>query len=144
VGCASNRTAYRDILVGIPYRPALSILVGGRPALRAPLRDCSRSRGCYICMSEDPTAIGDALAYVVEMYRELAQENGAPTLGIQNQIVEYVLRDEPALAAARNWVTRSDANEARLAPNPRLPQDAAYWRVRERMLAAMGKSPGAA
>ena len=47
--------------------------------------------------TEDTTLIGRALAYVIELYRELTDENGAPTLGTQNQIVDFILAD-PELA----------------------------------------------
>ena len=43
--------------------------------------------------TEDTTLIGRALAYVIELYRELTVENGAPTLGTQNQIVDFILAD---------------------------------------------------
>ena len=30
-----------------------------------------------------------AIAYVIELYRELTAENGAPSLGTQNQVIEF-------------------------------------------------------
>ncbi|MBV8118966.1 MAG: hypothetical protein JO081_03390 [Alphaproteobacteria bacterium] len=35
--------------------------------------------------------MADVLAYVVELYPELTQENGSPTAGTQNQVVDFVL-----------------------------------------------------
>jgi hypothetical protein len=43
--------------------------------------------------TEDTTLIGRALAYAIELYRELTVENGAPSPGIQNQIVDFILAD---------------------------------------------------
>ena len=34
-----------------------------------------------------------ALAYVIDLYDELTEENGAPTLGTQNQAVDFILAD---------------------------------------------------
>ena len=49
-----------------------------------------------------------ALAYVIELYDELTEENGAPTLGTQNQAVDFILAD-PERAAVADWAagTRS-------------------------------------
>jgi hypothetical protein len=33
----------------------------------------------------------DRLYYIIELYRELIAENGAPSLGMQNQMVEFIL-----------------------------------------------------
>lgn len=49
---------------------------------------------------EDTRLIEDALAYVTALYRELSQENGAPMLGTQNQVVDFILDD----AELRNYV----------------------------------------
>jgi hypothetical protein len=38
----------------------------------------------------------DVCAYVIELYRELSEENGAPTAGTQNQVVNFIL-DDPLL-----------------------------------------------
>jgi hypothetical protein len=43
--------------------------------------------------TEDTTLIGRALAYMIELYRELTDENDAPTLGTQNQSVYFILTD---------------------------------------------------
>jgi len=37
-----------------------------------------------VAITEDTLLIRRAMAYVVELYREMTEENGAPTLGTQN------------------------------------------------------------
>jgi hypothetical protein len=39
-------------------------------------------------ITEDTLLIRRALAYAIELYRELSEENGAPSLGTQNQVVD--------------------------------------------------------
>ena len=46
--------------------------------------------------TEDTLLIRQAMAYVIELYREMTEENGAPMLGTQNQVVDYILA-EPEL-----------------------------------------------
>jgi len=46
-----------------------------------------------MAITGDTTLIRQALAYVIELYHELTEENGAPTLGIQNQVVDFILAD---------------------------------------------------
>ena len=55
-----------------------------------------------VTATENVELIRHALAYAIELYRELTGENGAPTLGTQNQIVDFILAD-PEL---REAVTR--------------------------------------
>jgi predicted transcriptional regulator len=69
--------------------------------------------------------------------REVAQENGAATLGTQNQMVEFVLSDEMFRRAAQDWAARVGASEATVAGHERPPLDEVFRRVRERMLATM-------
>ena len=57
--------------------------------------------------TEDTTLIGQALAYVIELYHELTSENGAPTLGTQNQIVDFILADRSCAKRSRSGVRRS-------------------------------------
>jgi len=71
-----------------------------------------------------------ALAYVIELYEELTEENGAPTLGTQNQAVDFILADPDLRAAAADWAARTPIGEATTAPPLRLPQDALYEQVR--------------
>jgi hypothetical protein len=72
----------------------------------------------------------EALAYVIELYRELNVENGAPTLGTQNQAVEFILADPELCAAVARWAEHEPIGEATTAPPRRLPRDALYERVR--------------
>jgi hypothetical protein len=79
--------------------------------------------------TEDTALIEAAIAYVIELYRELSVENGAPTLGTQNQAVDLILAD-PALARAiKEWATSAQIDEAKAAPPQRLPVDDTYRRV---------------
>lgn len=79
----------------------------------------------------------EALAYVIELYRELTAENGAPTLGAQNQAVEFILADPELSAAVTRWAAGRDIGEARMAPPQRLPRDALHERARACLEAAM-------
>lgn len=79
---------------------------------------------------EDTRLRQAALAYVIELYEELTQENGAPTLGTQNQAVDFILADPDLRAAVTDWAARAPIGEATTAPPLRLPQDALYGQVR--------------
>lgn len=79
--------------------------------------------------TEDSDAIVDALAYVDELYRELTTENGAPTLGTQNQVVEAILADPALVAYVRDWAAHNHVLEASIAPTQRLPIDEVYRRL---------------
>ena len=81
-------------------------------------------------ITEDTLLIRQALAYAIELYRELTEENGAPSLGTQNQLVDFILADPELRAAAAHWAVLVDSDEATTAPPRRLPCDAAYRRVR--------------
>jgi hypothetical protein len=80
-------------------------------------------------LSEDETLIASATAYVIELYRELSQENGAPTPGTQNQAVAFILRDPQLRRAVAAWGRSAAIDEAVARPPRRLPQDDTYWRV---------------
>jgi hypothetical protein len=71
-----------------------------------------------------------ALAYVIALYDEVTEENGAPTLGTQNQAVDFILADADLRQAVAAWAARTPIGEATTAPPQRLPQDALYGRVR--------------
>jgi hypothetical protein len=86
---------------------------------------------------EDTELIRDALAYVTELYEELTQENGAPTLGLQNQAVDLIRSDPGLRAAVTAWGRGAAVDEATTAPPRRLPYDAAYERVRAFLISAM-------
>jgi hypothetical protein len=88
-------------------------------------------------IAEDPDFLLDALAYVTALYREVAVENGAPTLGTQNQVVDFIRADPELRAYVRDWAARRPVREATLEPPARLPQDPLYWRIRNEMLRDM-------
>ena len=81
-------------------------------------------------LTEDTELAADALAYVIELYRELNGENGAPSLGTQNQAVEFILADPELSAAVARWAAHALIGEATTAPPQRLPRDAFYERAR--------------
>jgi hypothetical protein len=87
--------------------------------------------------TEDTELLRKVLAYVTELYRELSAENGAPTLGTQNQVVDFILADPELRAAVAAWGNNEDTEEATLAPPQRLPCDAAYRRIRDYMARVM-------
>ena len=80
---------------------------------------------------EDTRLRQAALAYVIALYDELSGENGAPTLGTQNQAVDFILGDPDLRRAAADWAEHERIGEAMPAPPQRLPQDALYRRVRD-------------
>jgi hypothetical protein len=45
----------------------------------------------------------EALVYVIRLYDELTEENGAPTLGTQNQAVDFILADPELCRAVEAW-----------------------------------------
>ncbi len=81
-------------------------------------------------ITEDILLIRQALAYAIELYRELSAENGAPSLGTQNQLVDFILTDPELRAAVAHWGRHVESDEATTAPPRRLPCDAAYRRIR--------------
>ena len=80
-------------------------------------------------ITEDTLLIRQALAYAIELYRELSEENGAPSLGTQNQVVEFILADPELRAAVAHWGRLIESDEATTAPPRRLPCDGAYRRI---------------
>ncbi len=79
---------------------------------------------------EDTRLRQQALAYVIALYRELSAENGAPTLGTQNQAVDFILADPELRRTVAAWGEATAAGEAAIAPPRHLPQDGLYQRVR--------------
>ena len=79
---------------------------------------------------EDTRLRRQALAYVIELYDELTEENGAPTLGTQNQAVDFILADPELRRAVAVWASTEDINEATTAPRRHLPTTALYERAR--------------
>lgn len=80
-------------------------------------------------LTEDPAAIRAAIGYAIELYRELSAENGAPSLGTQNQAVDFILTDPELRRAVEEWGKRAGIDEATTAPPRRLPYDDTYRRV---------------
>jgi len=74
-----------------------------------------------------------ALAYVIELYRELTVENGAPTPGTENQAVEFILADPNRRRRVTEWAAGEAILEATTAPLRRLPEDTFYVEVRTMM-----------
>jgi hypothetical protein len=64
-----------------------------------------------------------ALAYVIKLYDELTAENGAPTLGTQNQAVDFILAAPKLRRAVAEWAATTNIDEASTAPSRRLPYD---------------------
>ena len=89
--------------------------------------------------SEDPALILDAMAYAVEVHRELAAENTAPPPGVEGRVVQAILADPVLARTVRDWATRNRVLEASLKPLQRPAMDDAYCRVRDLLLAASGK-----
>jgi hypothetical protein len=81
-------------------------------------------------IAEDTELKRQALAYAAEVYRELSHENGAPTLGTQNQAVDFILADPPLREAVAAWGRTANTAEATTAPPRRVPRDALYEAMR--------------
>lgn len=90
-------------------------------------------------ITADASLVRKALAYTTELYRELSSENGAPTLGTQNQVVDFILADTALRTAIAAWGSAEDTGEATIAPAQRLPCDTAYRRIRDYMASVMGR-----
>jgi hypothetical protein len=67
-------------------------------------------------ITEDNELIRQTLGYAIELYRELTDENGAPTLDIQNQIVDFILRDPELREAVAQWGRTGEIDEATTRP----------------------------
>ena len=70
-----------------------------------------------------------ALAYVIRLYNELTAENGAPTLGTQNQSVDFILANSELRRAVADWAASINIDEASTAPPQRLSDNQLYQRV---------------
>ena len=86
---------------------------------------------------EDTKLREQALAYVIRLYDE---ENGAPTLGTQNQAVDFILADPELCRAVADWAKTAQIDEATTAPPQRVPQDVLYDRVRAVLVRIMEPS----
>jgi hypothetical protein len=90
-----------------------------------------------MAITEDTLLIRQAMAYVIELYRELTEENGAPALGTQNQAVNFILSEPELREAVSDWAGSVDIDEATTGPPARLPRDKAYRRIRAYLLSVM-------
>jgi len=70
-----------------------------------------------------------ALIYVIKLYDELTAENAAPTLGTQNQTVEFILANPERRRYVAEWATSMNIEEASTAPRQRLPYNQLYQQV---------------
>jgi hypothetical protein len=88
-------------------------------------------------ITEDTLLIRQAMAYVIELYRELTDENGAPTPGTQNQVVDFILADPELREAVSDWARSVEIDEATTSPPARLPCDNTYRRIRAYLQSVM-------
>ena len=82
-------------------------------------------------MARDTALALHALTYVIRLHADLTSEHGAPTLGTQNQAVDFILGDPELSRAVATWAAMTNIGEASTKPSRRLPQDELYRRVRE-------------
>ena len=92
---------------------------------------------------EDTRVRLQALAYVIRLYDELTAENGAPTLGTQNQAVDFILASPELRRAVAEWARSIDIEEASTAPARRLPYDQLYEQVHRHLKTIMGTTVAA-
>jgi len=90
-----------------------------------------------MAITENTMLIRRALAYVIELYHELAEENGAPTLGIQNQVVDFILADPELSRAVSDWAQGVEIDEATTDPPSHLPRDGACQRISDYLQSVM-------
>jgi hypothetical protein len=99
-----------------------------------------------MAITENTVLIRQAMAYVIELYHELTVENGAPTLGTLNQVVDFILADPDLSRAVSDWARTVEIDEATTEPPSRLPLDGAYQRIRAYLQSVMdqpvSKRPG--
>ena len=93
-------------------------------------------------MARDTTLALHALTYVIKLHADLTSEHGAPTLGTQNQAVDFILADPDLSRAVATWAAAmTNIGEASTKPFQRLPHDELYRRVRE-YLEKISSRPG--
>jgi len=88
---------------------------------------------------EDTRLRQAALAYVIALYEELTGENGAPTLGTQNQAVDFILSDSDLRRGVARWAAEAGIGDGAMAPPWRLPQDGLHDRVRAYLEEIIGR-----
>ncbi|HET9849759.1 MAG TPA: hypothetical protein VFR68_14525 [Candidatus Dormibacteraeota bacterium] len=67
---------------------------------------------------EDTRLRLQALVYVIKLYDELTAENGASTLGTQNQAVDFILANPERRRAGAEWATSINIDERGNRRNP--------------------------
>ena len=92
-------------------------------------------------MARDTTLALHALTYVIRLHADLTSEHGAPTLGTQNQAVDFIVADPELSRAVATWAAVPNIGEASTKPYQRLPHDELYRRVRE-YLEKISSRPG--
>ncbi len=90
-----------------------------------------------MAITENTRLIRQALAYVIELYHELTEENGAPTLGIQNQVVDFILADPGLSRTVSDWAHGVEIDEATTDPPSHLRRDGAYERIKAYLQSVM-------
>jgi hypothetical protein len=90
--------------------------------------------------TEDTLLIRQAMAYVIELYREMTDENSAPTLGTQNQVVDSILAEPELRRAVSDWARTVEIDEATTEAKIRLPHDNTYRRISACLQSAMEPS----
>lgn len=90
-------------------------------------------------ITEDTLLTRQVLAYVIELYQELTEENGAPMPGTQNQVVDYILAEPELHAAVADWAQQAGIDEAATAARPHLPRGHTYERIRDYFQSIMGQ-----
>jgi hypothetical protein len=52
------------------------------------------------------------MACVIELYREMTEEDDAPTPGTQKQVVDFILADPELCPEASDWARAAEIGEA--------------------------------
>ena len=68
-------------------------------------------------MARDTALALQALAYVIRLHADLTSEHGAPTLGTQNQAVDFILADPDLSRAVATWAAMTNIGEASTKPS---------------------------
>ena len=85
-----------------------------------------------------------AMVYVIRLYDELTAENGGPTLGTQNQSVDFILANSELRRAVADWAASTNIDEASTAPPQRLLHDALYQQACAYLETIIRPPPGSA
>jgi hypothetical protein len=67
-------------------------------------------------MARDTALALHALTYVIRLHADLTSEHGAPTLGTQNQAVDFILADPELSRAVATWAAMTVIRRGRLTP----------------------------